>query len=90
MSGRSKTDGLVLILVLLCGIVIGSFIGDLLENVKYFGWLAYGETFGISTASPFVLDLSVVKLSFGLMFKINIASILGMIIAFLVYKWARR
>jgi len=42
------------------------------------------KAFGLS--SPIELDLSIVTIAFGLMFKINIASIIGLIIAIIVYR----
>ena len=63
----------ILLLFILSGIVIGGLLG-----------LSYGQNFGLST--PIQLDLSVVQLSFGLMFKINIASIVGMVIAIVIYR----
>ena len=87
---KVNSNAWIMLLVLLCGIVLGGFIGRSLEQVKYFSWLSYGKTFGISTSNPFVLDLSVLKVSFGCLFHINIASILGMVIAFIAYKIVRR
>ena len=52
--------------------------------MDFLSWLAYGEEFGLST--PIELDLNVVKLTFGLMFKINIASIIGIVLAIFIYK----
>ena len=53
-------------------------------HVDFLSWLSYGEEFGLST--PIELDLNVVKLTFGLMFKINIASIIGIVLAIFIYK----
>lgn len=74
----------ILLLFILSGIVIGGLLGELAGNVDFLWWLSYGQNFGLST--PIQLDLSVVQLSFGLMFKINIASIVGMIIAIVIYR----
>ena len=46
--------------------------------------VGYGQQFGI--AEPVILDLGVVKLTLGLMFKINISSIVGIIIAIFIYR----
>ena len=73
-----------ILLFILSGIVIGGLLGELAGNVDFLWWLSYGQNFGLST--PIQLDLSVVQLSFGLMFKINIASIVGMIIAIVIYR----
>lgn len=74
----------ILLVFLLSGIVIGGLLGDIASRVSWLGWLAYGESFGIE--SPLVLDMSVLKISFSVMFKINIASIIGMAIAIFVYR----
>lgn len=47
-------------------------------------WLSYGQTFGLREAVP--LDLNVITITFGIMFKINIASIVGMAIAIFIYR----
>ncbi|MBP3255380.1 MAG: DUF4321 domain-containing protein [Clostridia bacterium] len=73
----------ILILFILSGLVIGGLIGELASKVDFLWWLSYGQSFGLS--SPLELDLNIVKITFGLMFKINIASILGMVIAIIIY-----
>lgn len=79
----------VLLLLMLCGVVIGSFLGLLTKDISWLSWLDYGMTFGIGTnagAGAFVLNLGVITLTFGLSIKISIASIIGVVIAFLVYR----
>lgn len=83
MATRDKNFW-ILIVFLLSGLVIGGLLGDIASKVDWLWWLSYGESFGIS--SPIELDLSVIKLSFGLMFKINIASIVGMALAIFIYR----
>ena len=74
----------ILVLFILAGLVIGGLIGELASHIDFLWWLAYGNEFGIST--PFVLDLSILKLTIGLMIKINIASIIGVIISMFIYR----
>lgn len=74
----------ILILFILCGIVVGGLLGDLASKVDFLWWLSYGESFGL--AQPISLDLNVVQLTFGLMLKINVASIIGMILAIFIYR----
>ena len=83
MATREKNIW-ILILFILCGIVVGGLLGELASNVDFLWWLSYGEEFGIST--PITLNLQVITLTFGLMFKINIASIIGMILAIFIYR----
>lgn len=71
-------------LLLLSGIVLGGFIGELAANVSFLSWLSYGQTFGLS--QPLILDLGILVLTFGLTIKISIASIIGVIIAIIVYR----
>ena len=58
--------------------------GNLASHVDFLSWLSFGEEFGFS--NPIELNLNVVKLTFGLMFKINIASIIGIVLAIFIYK----
>lgn len=74
----------ILILFLLCGIVVGGLLGELASHVDFLSWLAYGQEFGLST--PIELNLNVIKVTFGLMFKINISSIIGIVLAIFIYK----
>ena len=83
MATREKNIWTLLVF-LLAGLVIGGLLGKLASSVSWLWWLSYEQQFGLET--PIVLDLSVLKLTFGLMFKINIASIIGMVLAIFIYK----
>ena len=83
MATREKNIW-ILIIFILAGVVIGGLLGELASSIKALWWLGYGQNFGLST--PIELNLNVVILTFGLMFKINIASIIGMAIAIFIYK----
>ena len=74
----------ILLVFLLSGLVIGGLLGEIASKVDWLWWLSYGERFGIS--SPIELDLNDIKITFGLMFKINISSIIGMAIAIFIYR----
>ena len=74
----------VLIMLVLIGAVLGSFIGNLAAN-STFSWLNYGKTFGLT--SPVVLDMAVLTLTFGLTIHFSIATILGLIIAIFIYRF---
>lgn len=83
MSVRDKSIW-ILIVFILSGLVIGGLLGDLASSVNGLGWLAYGQSFGLE--SPLSLDLSIVKITFGFMLNINIASIIGMAIGIFIYR----
>ena len=73
-----------LFLLLLAGIVIGGFIGELTKGIAGLGWLSYGQSFGF--AEPIVLNLGILVITFGLTIKITIASIVGILVAILIYR----
>ena len=74
----------ILLVFLLSGLVVGGLLGILAEGIDWLWWLTYGQSFGIT--SPVTLDLSVLKITFSFMIKINIASILGMAISIFIYR----
>ena len=74
----------ILIIFLLAGLVIGGLLGELASRVDFLWWLSYGESFGLT--NPIELDLHVITITFGLWFKINVASIIGMAIAIFIYR----
>lgn len=84
MATKADKNHWALFLLILSGIVIGGFIAELTKGVSFLSWLGYGQKFGLS--SPIVLDLGVMVLTFGLRVKISIASILGIVIALIIYK----
>ena len=80
---RSK-NGWVLLTMLLSGIVLGGFLGMLTERVPGLSWLNFGQGFGLET--PVVLDLGLLVLTFGLTIHISIASIIGVVLAIIIYR----
>lgn len=74
----------ILMIFILSGLVVGGLLGDLAGNVDFLWWLGYGESFGLT--APLELDLSIIKITFALSFKINISSIIGLILAIFIYK----
>ncbi len=73
----------VLVILVLIGLVIGSLIGTYFSNT----FLSFGQVFGLT--NPVELNMGFVSLTFGLKFNINIASVLGVIIAFIIYRFIR-
>ena len=75
----------ILLLLMLAGIVLGGFIGQMTAGVPMLSWLSFGQSFGISP--PINLDLGILVITFGLSIKITMASIIGIVIALLVFRW---
>jgi hypothetical protein len=74
----------ILLIFILSGLVVGGLLGELASMVDFLWWLGYGESFGLT--SPLELDLSIIKITFALALKINISSIIGIILAIFIYK----
>lgn len=74
----------VLLVFILSGLVAGGLLGELASKVEWLWWLSYSQSFGLE--NPVILDLSVMKITFALMFKISISSIIGMVLAIFIYK----
>lgn len=76
-----KKNSWACFLLILVGIVIGGFIGELFPVA----WLNYGQTFGLT--NPIVLNLGILIISFGLTIKITVASIIGVVVALIIYHF---
>lgn len=84
MKGHSSQNIWVLVLLILAGVVLGGFIANMLGSFPALSWLAYGSSFGLS--SPLALDLGVLTLQFGFTIRFTIAGIIGIVLAFFVYR----
>lgn len=74
----------ILLLLLLAGIVLGGFIGNLASGVRGLAWLNYGQSFGL--LDPVVLDLGILVITFGLSIRVTMASIIGVVIALITHR----
>ena len=72
-------------LLLLAGIVFGGFLGEATKSISLLSWLNFGQSFGLDT--PLVLNLGVLVITFGLTIRITMASIIGVAIALLIYRY---
>ncbi len=80
--GMKRVNWLFLLLVLI-GFVIGGFIGTYFDGT----FLNYGQTFGLT--NPVELNLGFIVLTFGLKIQISIASVLGVIISLVIYRFIK-
>ena len=75
----------ILLIMLLTGIVLGGFMGQLAEGVSWLSWLNFGQSFGRD--SPLVVNFGILVVTFGLTIKITMASIIGVAVALIIYRW---
>ena len=80
MKKMKSKNGWTCLLLVLAGIVLGGFIGSLFPS----SFMNFGQTFGLT--NPLILDFGILSITFALKIKITIASILGIVIALLIYR----
>ena len=73
----------VFVILVLIGFVIGGFIGTYFDG----SFLNYGQTFGMS--NPVELNLGFIIFIFGLKIQITIASVIGVVLALLIYRFIK-
>lgn len=73
------------IFFILIGAISGSLIGELLGN--NIGALKFlKSTYTIGMTNPMLIDLKVLAITFGINFNINIMSIIGIVLAIILYR----
>ena len=84
-----KTDSvIVLLVILILGALIGSVIGEVIGILVPGGYLEKVFSKGVNPgiSPPAVLDLKVLTLTLGLTMKVNLASLLGIVLALFIYR----
>ena len=74
----------ILLIMLLAGIVLGGFMGQLANGISWLSWLNFGQSFGLD--SPLVINFGILVITLGLTIKITMASIIGIAIALILYR----
>lgn len=81
MRSRNTSPWVLLILILV-GMVLGGVLGDLFRDLL--PWL--GKSYAIGTEGPIHLNLWVLTLTFGFRLALNLASVLGFLLAVFLYR----
>lgn len=79
---RSKKNSWTCLLLIMAGLVIGGLIGTFFPDNSF---LNYGQSFGL--VSPLVLDLKIISITFAMQIHITVASIIGIVLGVLVYRF---
>ena len=74
----------ILLIMLLAGIVLGGFMGQLAEGISWLSWLNYGQSFGLD--SPLVINFGILVITFGLSIQTTMASNIGLAVAQIIYR----
>ncbi len=76
-------------LFLVCvGIVTGSMVAEMTVGIPALSWLAYGLNFGLT--SPVVLDMNVFSLTFGISFRITVATVIFVALSLILGRMIAR
>lgn len=83
---KNFKHNIAFIFFLLAGITLGAFISKISEGKQYLDWLSWGQSVGLSTDKPAVLDLIVIKIAFGFVLKVTIAQIITVLLSILIFS----
>ena len=84
MSGAEKGKSFLWFLIIL-GAICGSLVGDAIGN--NFSFLNFFKnSYSVGMTEPVILNLKVVVLTIGVKFSINIMTIIGIIVAIILYR----
>ena len=75
---------LAIFFIILMGTILGGLVGEILGSVPGLGFLKTGVQIGAT--EPITISLMVVELTLGLIIKINLMSIAGAWVGYLVKK----
>ncbi len=79
-----------LFLLILLGIIVGSFIAHFTKKIEFLKWLDYGLAFAVGEnkeGGVVTLNLlNVIIINFGLQIKISVGSVIGAIASVFIYK----
>ena len=79
---KLRNNVLYTIFLVCVGVVLGTLIAELTQNVSWLAWLSYGHAFGM--AEPLVLDLFFMKLTIGLLLNLNVSVIIFILLSLVV------
>ena len=103
MNGKSSSIGRLVVFIIL-GLILGGILGEVLglvlgqigvlsggdvnNPIRNFFVASFEPSFGIKD-NGILIDLYMIKIRFGLGFKFNVCSFLGMVFSLYVMKWSK-
>ena len=78
----------LLLLAVVVGLVCGSLLGELIAQFVSSPWLKDVLTRGpmLGLSPPATLDLRLLSITFGVLFKVNVVGLVGILVAFLIVR----
>lgn len=89
MAILRKTPWLLIFFILIGGL-FGGILGEVLKSVSPEGPIRdfFLNAYTLGLAPPFTLNLGLISLTFGMTFKLNLLSFLGILLGIFIYKQA--
>lgn len=82
---------IVFILIIVTGALIGAFLGKFIGLVVPAGNIRNMLATEISAGlSPATVNLKIIELTLGCLFKFNVTSIIGIITAIVIFRWINK
>lgn len=84
VNRRSKNMFLLVLLIIVFGLA-GAAIGDIIES-KVTALAFLGKDFSIGIKNPLYVDLRILTFTFGIVVKMNLMALIGIVIGIFIYK----
>ncbi|HTD46320.1 MAG TPA: DUF4321 domain-containing protein [bacterium] len=88
---RGRNPWWILVVIVIAGAMLGNVLAGAVGQFTYLAWLSRSIRFGlippgIGQVQPFVINLQVLTLTLGLAVRLNLAIILGILVAAFVFR----
>ena len=81
---RGRNPWWILLVIVIAGAMLGGVLANAVGQFTYLSWLGRSMTVGL--APPVVLDLQVFTLTLGFTVRLNLAVLLGILVAAFVFR----
>jgi Domain of unknown function (DUF4321) len=81
---RGRNPWWILVIIVIAGAMLGSVLANAVGQFTYLSWLGRSLTVGL--APPVVFDLHVFTLTLGFTLRLNLAVLLGILLAAYVFR----
>jgi len=81
---RGRSPWWILVVIVIAGAMLGSVLANAVGQFTYLSWLGRSLTVGV--APPVVIDLHVLTVTVGFLVRLNLAVLLGILVAAYVFR----
>lgn len=83
-SKRGHSPWWILVVIVIAGAMLGSVLANAVGQFTYLSWL--GRSLSVGVAPPVVIDLHVLTVTAGFVVRLNLAVLLGILVAAFVFR----